>query len=318
MCSRRVLTIGWIALIMVAGAAVAQAQDITGTWSVTELSDERAFGDGFQIYEYFITIARQGNGYVAVTDVGTFNVTVSGNNFWWAPASYSEDGGTTTVTSMTLTRSSDYTSFSGSSVWSWTDGTESGPGASIFTATKVDAVFYDPVGTWQVTEVANETEAGLGVNTYQYTITVYQQGNGYRVSTPVGVFNVVLSEDVMTWAPATFDEDGGKTTIAQMSLRISARSDRFSGASVWTWTDGSERYSAASDFVAVKSSELSGTSGPDALVDKTSGSSSSGGCVIEAARSAPTGMPYGLFAALALCAVAARILRRATRTGLSR
>ncbi|OHB75822.1 MAG: hypothetical protein A2Z34_11125 [Planctomycetes bacterium RBG_16_59_8] len=133
------LLFGWVVLFAVAGVTVAEAQSITGTWNVTEIADESAFGDGFVVYEYEITISQDGVGYIVSTPEGTFDVTASGNEFWWA-ASYPEDGGTTTVPEIRFEVSPDYTTCSGTSSWSWTDGIESGEGTSVFSATKVSLV----------------------------------------------------------------------------------------------------------------------------------------------------------------------------------
>jgi hypothetical protein len=93
--------------------------NVAGTWNVTETSTSNNCGDPGDP-PYSITIAQSGSNLTVTTPSGVFTGSISGNTVRWT-GSYPDDGGTTTITSLTATVSGD--SFSGSSSWTW-----AGPG----------------------------------------------------------------------------------------------------------------------------------------------------------------------------------------------
>lgn len=95
--------------------------DISGKWSITEKSDETKCGGGIVTTKYTVTVTQSDNILIVTTPAGKFNGTISGNTISWT-GSFPEDGGTTTIDSMTLTVSSTGKSISGTSSWTWTNG----------------------------------------------------------------------------------------------------------------------------------------------------------------------------------------------------
>ena len=71
------------------------------------------------------------------SDGNSFAGTVAGNTISWT-GSFPEDGGTTTIESLTLTLTGD--TLSGNSTWSWTDGSASCSGSSQISASRDSAV----------------------------------------------------------------------------------------------------------------------------------------------------------------------------------
>ena len=110
--------------------------DISGTWSITETMGSNTCGEvpGSQ-NTYSITVTVSGNSVTVVTPAGTFTGTIDGDQLEWT-GSYPDDGGTTTINSMDLTVSANGSSVSGTTSWSWTDGTESCSGTTTVNGTR--------------------------------------------------------------------------------------------------------------------------------------------------------------------------------------
>ncbi len=105
--------------------------NIAGTWTISETadsSDPTCSGNT----SYDLVVAQSGNN-LTVTDPNgnVFTGTISGNSGSWT-GSYPDDGGTTTINSLTATIASDCRSMSGNSKWSWTDGNSSCSGTTRF------------------------------------------------------------------------------------------------------------------------------------------------------------------------------------------
>jgi hypothetical protein len=98
--------------------------DLSGTWNITEDGTSNCPGEESYHYEYSIVVTQSGNNLSVSAPAGMFSGTINGNRVAWT-GSYPEDGGTTTITAMQLTVSNDGNSLSGSSNWSWSDGSES-------------------------------------------------------------------------------------------------------------------------------------------------------------------------------------------------
>jgi hypothetical protein len=128
-----------------------------------------------------------------------------------------------------------------------------------------DPVAFDLTGTWRVTEVADESDCGEGVNTKRYTVTLAQNGNSLRVQTPYGTFNGRLDGQVATWS-GTGSEDGG-TLVTSVTATLNAEGTRFTGSETWRW-------SGDNGFQCSGTSELSASLGTG---DNGSGSSGGGG-----------------------------------------
>jgi len=108
-------------------------EDVMGSWSITEVSDETDCDGGIYTYHYTATIT-QDDCDITVTIAGeSYSGEVDGDDIEWT-GSYSEGGGTTTTT-ISLTVSGD--SVSGTASWTWTDGFDSCSGTSTITGSKL-------------------------------------------------------------------------------------------------------------------------------------------------------------------------------------
>src|SRR5687768_16304083 len=85
------------------GEAPAAPGNAAGTWTVTETSTSNNCGDPVDP-AYSITIVQSGSNLTVTTPSGVFTGTISGNTVRWT-GSYPEDGGTTTINSLTATLS---------------------------------------------------------------------------------------------------------------------------------------------------------------------------------------------------------------------
>ena len=168
------------------GEPPAPPANVAGTWNVTETSTSNNCGDAVDP-PYSITIAQSGSNLTVTTPSGTFTGSISGNTVRWT-GSYPEDGGTTTITSLTATVSGN--SFSGSSTWTWAGPGSPCSGSTNFTGTRASSTPVNEIepnnsrATGQtvtrpvtVTGSVSELDAGeivLGVKVedwYRFTLT---------------------------------------------------------------------------------------------------------------------------------------------------
>lgn len=94
--------------------------DISGTWHITETaSSSTPTCNNYLAYDLGVT---QNTNAVTVTDDqgNVFNGTLSGDTLTWT-GSYPEGSGTTTITSMTATISSDCQNLTSKSTWSYVE-----------------------------------------------------------------------------------------------------------------------------------------------------------------------------------------------------
>ncbi len=99
-----------------------QTVDVAGTWDITETMGANTCGDTVGLTDtYQVTVSQNGSNLTVTAPAGTFNGTMNSNVLSWT-GSYPEQGGTTTITGMSLIVSLDRTSFSGTVDWTWTDG----------------------------------------------------------------------------------------------------------------------------------------------------------------------------------------------------
>lgn len=111
--------------------------DVAGTWNLTDTVGQNNCGDSGSS-SYSVEVTQNENALTVSTPVGVFSGAINGNTVQWT-GSFPEDGGTTTINSMTLTVSADGNSLSGSSNWSWTDGSESCSGTTNTTGTRASS-----------------------------------------------------------------------------------------------------------------------------------------------------------------------------------
>lgn len=110
--------------------------DLTGNWSISETVDATDCGEGIYDDSYTAAVVQNGNT-LSVTIGGlVFNGTISGSRVSWT-GSFPEDGGTTTITSMTLTVDPAGDGLSGDSAWRWSDGADTCSGTTTVTGSKL-------------------------------------------------------------------------------------------------------------------------------------------------------------------------------------
>lgn len=114
-------------------------RDIIDFWDISESIDGTACGEGHSTASYEVSVNLIDNNQLEVTTPkGTYSAILNNNLLTWT-GSHPDDGGDIT-TNLTLTRAADCNSASGSSSWSWTDGTTSCSGTTTFTAQRREAI----------------------------------------------------------------------------------------------------------------------------------------------------------------------------------
>ncbi len=100
------------------------AVDVSGRWQISENGTSNCPGEATFTDSYQISITQQGSSLSVTTPAGTFSGVLNGRDLSWT-GSYPEDGGTTTITSLSATIAADNNSFTGSASWTWSNGTQS-------------------------------------------------------------------------------------------------------------------------------------------------------------------------------------------------
>lgn len=102
--------------------------DFAGIWHIRETVDATNCGEGVYLDAWTAQVSQTGVSISILDSAGdTYQGTVSGNTASWT-GSFPDDGGTTTITSLTLTISGD--TISGSSTWTWTNGVDNCSGTT--------------------------------------------------------------------------------------------------------------------------------------------------------------------------------------------
>lgn len=104
------------------------ASGVEGRWRITETVNGEQCDEGTTTEVYQLQVAQQGNQLTVTAPVGTFNGVLNGTNLRWS-GSFPEDGGTVS-TSIDVTFTTTLDSLSGSSSWSWSDGSFTCAGTS--------------------------------------------------------------------------------------------------------------------------------------------------------------------------------------------
>jgi len=95
--------------------------DVSGDWVVTE-NIKSSCPDDPTYDQYPIHVTQSGNQLTVTAGGNSFSGTLSGSTVSWT-GSYSQEGGTTSISAMTLTLAGDGNSLSGNDTWSWTAAT---------------------------------------------------------------------------------------------------------------------------------------------------------------------------------------------------
>lgn len=134
--------------------------NLSGSWLISEQVDATQCGEGSYSDSYGVVISQSGSELSVTSDGVTYRGSINGNNFSWSGA-FDEDGGTTNVT-LSGTVASNGNSLSGSSTWTWSDGTDSCSGTATFSASRSGQSGGDnpqtpPAGSVQISDVTTPT-----------------------------------------------------------------------------------------------------------------------------------------------------------------
>lgn len=109
--------------------------NVAGSWYINEnstvTSGQDVCGSG-ETDSYYASVLQSGCNLTVSIRGNTFTGGMNGSSLCWS-GSYPDEGGTTTITSLTATVSGN--SLSGSSTWSWSGGGYSCSGSATFTGT---------------------------------------------------------------------------------------------------------------------------------------------------------------------------------------
>lgn len=113
------------------------AADLTGPWGVLETIDETGCGGTTDFDNYVAGVTQSGNSLSVVIRGVTYAGTICGPIVSWTGSFPDPDGGTITVTSMTLTLGGGGTTMSGQASWIWSDGVDSCTGITQLDLTRL-------------------------------------------------------------------------------------------------------------------------------------------------------------------------------------
>ena len=103
-------------------------------------------------------------------------------------------------------------------------------------------------GIWEINEMSLSN--GCGVETKSYLLYVDQMGTALTIYDDLGrSYNATLNgRNVVASGPVTYAEDGGMTTITQISIRLPVSERQLEGDSEWQWSDGFSFCSGSTTF----------------------------------------------------------------------
>lgn len=248
------LIFGVVALVFVGcaggggggGGDDGDANDISGTWTITEIVDESACGGGgAELVIYTIDVSQSGTSLTVSATINgstqTFSGSISGNTLQWS-GSFAESGGTTTINSLSLTLNSDCSEVTGNSTWTWTDGSDTcsgtsqisgnrttGSGCGTDEPTGTGGSCPDISGTWTITNhcesemigsLATVTQTGcsIAVSEWNFTGTVSSTGaitmNGSPSGDPMTCTGTVSTSTISMSCTETGESDSCNVTLS--------------------------------------------------------------------------------------------------------
>lgn len=90
--------------------------NVAGEWNITERLNSTCSDDDYN--QYSVNVTQSGTALTVLAGGNSYSGHIDGSTVSWT-GSYPEDGGTTTITAMTLTLSSDANTLTGTSSWQW-------------------------------------------------------------------------------------------------------------------------------------------------------------------------------------------------------
>lgn len=117
--------------------------DVAGDWDVVERMNSSCIDDDYA--QYTVKVAQAGTALTVTAGGNSYSGTIDGRSVSWT-GSYPEDGGTTTITRMTLTLASDDNTLNGTSGWKWVSasGAQKCEGTTQVTAQRAHAADTTP------------------------------------------------------------------------------------------------------------------------------------------------------------------------------
>jgi len=117
--------------------------NVSGEWNVVERMNSTCIDDDYK--QYSVGVTQSGTSLTVTAGGNSYPGTIDGHTVSWT-GSYPEDGGTTTITKMTLTLESDAKSLNGTSSWQWVSasGAQKCEGTTQITAQRAEAADTTP------------------------------------------------------------------------------------------------------------------------------------------------------------------------------
>jgi hypothetical protein len=220
------------------GAAVVNPEeyaDVSGTWQISEeVNDSECWGDDHTSYDnYQLSVTQSGNS-ITVTDQqnNQFTGTVSGNSLSWS-GSFQQDGGTLTITSMSLTITGN--TITGTANWTWTNGIKTCSGSTRVNGIRTSSSDNVPfAGTWKLGYSEKQMTGPCDTEDMDLDEEVTIIVNGDKI-----IMLVTGSEPwtgTLTGNSAVFDieeAENGETSTAEVNLTISPDGKTLTGDLTW-------------------------------------------------------------------------------------
>jgi len=230
-----------------------QAADASGTWSITEIINDSACEETpHTSYDYHSVSVTQNGNIITVTDEdgNHYTGTVNGSTLSWT-GSFQDNGGTVTITSMSLTISG--TTLSGTANWTWSDGNDSCSGTTQISGTRTSPGGSSSTGfngSWRITETG-VSDSCEPLETDIFTTTITTNGSLISLYDPDGDFITgSVSGNTATFL-ITYN-DGIESSSTLVTITLSADGKSLTGNVTWSETDEEGTCSGSSTITGTK------------------------------------------------------------------
>lgn len=244
-----------------------QLANAAGDWAITEYMSSNTCGNEVSSTipwdNYHVAVTQNDTVLTVSTNSGTYSGTITGNKFAWT-GSYPNNGGTTTITTMTLAIAADGKSLSGAAKWSWSDGSSPCSGITNVKGSRANLPPTANAGPNQTSAVVWNTVTlnGSGSNdpesdplTYSWTFSQRPNGSTATLQSPTTSAPTFVPDVAGTYiiglivndgqAASLKDEVSVTAALSQGGATIpaaptnAAASDITTATATLTWTDNS-------------------------------------------------------------------------------
>ena len=184
--------------------------NVAGEWNVVERMNSTCIDDDYK--QYSVSVTQSGTALTVTAGGNSYPGTIDGHTVSWT-GSYPEDGGTTTITKMTLALASDARTLNGTSSWQWVSasGAQKCEGTTQITAERTEAADTTPPSVPSGLAVSAESATQLQLT---WTASTDDSGvTGYKVYRDGAYIKTV------TGSPGT---DSGLKPATQYCYQVSA------------------------------------------------------------------------------------------------